>query len=469
MTAKKKKTAAIATALVAAVVLVTSLGGASFAKEENTGEAAKLTYVDILSPSVGSIIVTGEYVGTVEPDQSVTVYPKLAGEVLAVHFGVGDTVNAGDVLCELDARDLQYNVAQTQAAITSAEAKLQFSLDVAQHNLETYRENLENGTNADLLAAEAKVRSAENGVASAHTDLLSARRLYREAKSGETEKDYSDVEIDQLKDSVSTYEHKLESAQLTLETAEETLRAVQKQVADAETSIHDNITLSELNADLSEQRIALQKLQDTLGDASVRAPISGVIEKRSVDSHDMVSPQSSIYVISNKDIMSITFTVPEASLAHIQVGDAVTVEKNGASCTGFITEVTTMADGASGLYPVKASVENAPFAMHTGSTVKVYADTQKAIDSMLLPISCIYFDNGTPYVYIYDNGIARKTVVSIGLSDVEFIEVTSGLSSQDQVIGTWSSNLTDGKEVYLPGEEAANDEQAPSAEEEAAA
>lgn len=455
MTSKKK--AAIAGVLAVAVTGSALLAGASFGKkEEETVETEKPVYVDTLSPVMGNIVITGEYVGTVKPDQNVTVFPKTGGEVLDVFYSVGDTVEAGQVLLQIDTRDLEYTIAQTQASISSAQAKANYSLGMAENNLDTYYENLEGGTNADLLSAEAAVRQAETNVAVANTNLVSARRQWREAKSGDyvnpvTGMEYTDQQIDSLRDSVSLYEHQLELAQLGLETAEEALRAIQKAVSDSETTIQDNIELAKLNTDLSEYYISLEQLQQKLGDAGVKAPISGVIEQRGVDPHDTVGSSSPVFVISNKDVMCVSFTVPESALEHIRVGDAVTVEKNGASCTGTITETSTMVD-TTGLFPVKASVENAPFDMHTGSTVKIYADTQKAMNSVLLPISSIYFDNGVPYVYVYENGTAVKRTISVGIADKENIHVISGLTVQDQVIGTWSPGLADGIKVSLPGE-----------------
>ncbi len=62
------------------------------------------------------------------------------------------------------------------------------------------------------------------------------------------------------------------------------------------------------------------------------------------------------------------------------------------------------------------------------ATVKLYAATQKATDSIILPIDCLYYDAEQPYVYLYRNGKAVKTEVQTGVSSETEIAVLSGLS-----------------------------------------
>ena len=58
-------------------------------------------------PQSGEISHSTEFIGTVEPDEVVTVTPKVSGTVLKTYFEVGDTVKKGDLLYELDPVDIQ--------------------------------------------------------------------------------------------------------------------------------------------------------------------------------------------------------------------------------------------------------------------------------------------------------------------------------------------------------------------------
>ena len=127
--------------------------------------------------------------------------------------------------------------------------------------------------------------------------------------------------------------------------------------------------------DFSSSYISLGQLQNDLKHYTVTSTISGIVEQRNVDPHDLVSSQTPTFVISNKDAMFVSFQVSETTWKNTQPGDSVEIEKDGATWPGTVTEISTMAGAGSGLYTIKASVENAPFDMPTGSVVKVRKHT----------------------------------------------------------------------------------------------
>ena len=456
---KKKKTLSVVLACTVAVAVAAAAlgaipGGGGGARPGGSGgmqaDTNTQVVVDTMSPFLGNIYVTSAFIGTVEPGRQVTIYPKASAEVVATYFNVGDKVEKGDILMQLDSASLESTIAQTQAALHVSEAKAQINLDQAQIDVESYYSGIEEGYNSSLIAAEASVQTEENNVQSANSNLWNARKTYREAKSGESG-DYTDYEIDQLKNQVTQYEYALEGAQLKLELAEANLEATKKSVSEQESTINNSAAQAALNADFTDQYLALEQLRKNLSDYSITSPISGIVEQRNADQYDMASTQNPVYVISNKDAMSVSFNVSESSLAYMQVGDSITVEKNGESAAGCITEISTMVDSSSGLFTVKANVENAPFDLYSGSTVKIYADTQKAENDMMILIDAVYYDSGSPYVYIYENAAAVKTWVETGISDDSYIQIISGLTLSDRVISTWSSGLADGAEVVLVG------------------
>ena len=81
---------------------------------------------------------------------------------------------------------------------------------------------------------------------------------------------------------------------------------------------------------------------------TVTAPIGGVIESRGIELHDHVSPSAPICVISGGDQLQVNFGVTEKVMKNMNVGDALTVEKNGSTYEGNLTEIGAMVN-ASGL------------------------------------------------------------------------------------------------------------------------
>ena len=181
---------------------------------------------------------------------------------------------------------------------------------------------------------------------------------------------------------------------------------------------------------------------------TVTAPIDGVIESRSVEPHDHVSPAAAICTISGASQLQVKFGITEKIHQTLELGDEVTLEKNGVDYTGTVTEVGAMVNEQSGLYDARAMVPDAA-GLTTGSRIKLTVIMDRANQVLTVPVDAVNYDNGTPFVYVYDDGKAVKTEIESGIYDDEKMEVKSGLTSDSQVIVTWSNELVDQGEVLL--------------------
>lgn len=180
--------------------------------------------------------------------------------------------------------------------------------------------------------------------------------------------------------------------------------------------------------------------------ANVTAPISGKVEICNVEVHDNVASQVLLAVISGEGSKSITFSVPEKIASELHVGDPVTVDKNGTDYQGTINEVSSMIDDSTGLFKIKASVDNGD-ALPTGSTTKLSVISDRADNVLTIPVDAVYYSGGDAYVYTYDNGTVHYVPVEIGLYDSEKAQVLSGINASDEIITTWSSELYEGSQV----------------------
>lgn len=200
--------------------------------------------------------------------------------------------------------------------------------------------------------------------------------------------------------------------------------------------------------------------------SSITAPISGLVESFDLEVHDMASQQNTVCVISGEGAKAISFSVTERVMKGLHMGDTIRVEKAGAEYSGIITEMSTMIDASTGLFKIKASLENAD-ALATGAQVKLYVTSERAENAMLVPTDAVYYTNGEPRVYTYQNGTVEEKNVEIGVYDADNAEIKSGLELSDQVIVTWSSELFNGSKVELAKEDTKT-EKAPATETQAA-
>lgn len=195
----------------------------------------------------------------------------------------------------------------------------------------------------------------------------------------------------------------------------------------------------------------------------IQAPIDGVIESRNIELHDYVSPAASICTISGKDALQVKFGITEKIYRELKEGDTIEVEKNGVSYRGRIFEIGDMVNQNTGLHDVRAIVEDSD-GLTNGTRVKLNVRMSSTRDALLIPVSSVSYDGGVPFIYCYEDGIAKKTVIETGIYDREWMEVISGLGEEELVITSWSNELVDGAEVLLKADAATAGEAEASAD-----
>ena len=367
----KKRTAVIAVAVLALLVLVgTRMGGKKGPPAMMAGAPANnVVTVSAEQPQPGTIEESSSTSGTVEASDVVYVYAKASGDVTSIQAGVGDMVEAGQLLMTIDTE-------QVESAKNSMDAAA-VSLSEAQSNV---------------------------------------NRMQLLYQSG----DISQQEWEQYQNAAKTAQLNYSSAKLNYE------RQVEY--------------------------------------SQITAPISGKIESLDLDVYDRVNQQDQLCVISGEGEKRVAFYVTERIVTNLNQGDAVTIEKNGKAYEGTITDVSTMAEEGSGLFKIRASLPQAG-ALATGTTVKITVISDRAENVMTVPVDAIYYDGGVGNVYLYEDGTVHKVEVEVGLYDNERAQILSGLSGDELVISTWSSQLYEGSTVNLRGDGSEQNGGAPGTEE----
>lgn len=196
-------------------------------------------------------------------------------------------------------------------------------------------------------------------------------------------------------------------------------------------------------------KVAIDSAEYQLDMYTLTAPIDGVIEAVNVKEHDFASSGNPAFVISNKDTMTVTFGVSEGIRNTLRIGQNIEVERNGKNYRAAITEIGSMVDQTTGLFTIKSCVSDPDGSLLTGSSVKVAADTYSQADALLIPYDAVYYDGSQPYVYVAQEDVAKRKDVETGIFDEKTITVLSGLSAEDQLITSWSSNLRDGASISI--------------------
>ncbi len=381
---------------------------------------------------------------------------------------------------------------QLQQAVDSAKAGVQQAannLGSAQNSVDFYEDN-ESDAHGNANDAEKSKKKAKKLV----NQLKSIRDTYNSKKSSDGEA----AALAWLKDQGYSGENALNSAITEAQTAVSTAKSSEKSYESAEDSANFQKKSAEYSAGNAEmnyyvaqnsQAYAEQQLQDyetygkaatlysvnaqvvgadaslTSSEASVQqakstlenakmaldntiitAPVSGTITAINVSLHNMASSGSNAYVIESDSLNKIVFYVAEESAANMKVGNTAVVTKNGEEYEAVITSIGSTLDADKNLFKVEAVAQGNPGFIN-GSNVSVRTVTREAANTITVPLDAVYYEDEQAYVYVNENGIARRVNIGVGISDEKYIAVESGLTTDDEVIVSWSSQLTDGSEI----------------------
>lgn len=248
---------------------------------------------------------------------------------------------------------------------------------------------------------------------------------------------------------VDSAKNQMESAKLKLDEAQSTLNRMQilYDGGDLSEQEYEQYTNSVRSAQLSYESAKLS-YDRQVEYSSITAPISGRIEAFDVDVYDRVSQSTQLCVLAGEGQSRLTFYVTQRMVKEMRVGDAMEILANGQSYEGTISEISSMVDAQTGLFKVRAEMPESD-EVAIGSVVTLNVVTERAVNAMLIPVNAVYYSGGDAYVYLYEDGTARMVPIEVGLYDSEYAEVLSGLSMDDVVVSTWSSNLYEGAKIRL--------------------
>lgn len=106
------------------LIALLAVGSAACGKETADEEEVNTVLVSVAHPTKDSISVASEFVGTVAPEDEVSVYPLVSGTITKKNFEVGDSVQAGAVLFTIDDTDAKFAAEKAAAAYDAAQANV---------------------------------------------------------------------------------------------------------------------------------------------------------------------------------------------------------------------------------------------------------------------------------------------------------------------------------------------------------
>jgi HlyD family secretion protein len=314
--------------------------------------------------------------GTVNPVISVQVGSQLSGQIRELNADFNTRVSAGQQVARLDTRTIEARQAAAAADLQAAAA----AVAVARAGAEKSATDLASAR-AALLAARARVEAAEAQARDGDAELRRAAELRARGVNAERDLSRAQFAAERLRAELSSARAAVVGAEAAILGAEATTRTAQAQVAAAEAA--------------QMQRAAqLQQVEVDLANATIRAPIDGIVVSRNVDVGQTVtvSLQSPILfqIAANLDEMEVWATVDESDIGRIRPGQEVgfTVAAHpGVNLRGAVKDIrlspTTVQNVVT--YTVVVSARNSGDRMLPGMTATLRIITDQRQDAVRVP------------------------------------------------------------------------------------
>jgi RND family efflux transporter MFP subunit len=395
---------------------------------------------------------------------------------------VGDYVEKGSVLFTVDTTDIENQLNTSKASLKTTDANIasaKTNYELA--NGSSVQSSLANAKN-QVTNAEKTIESRKNSLESAKTNLenaqvaLSSEKVtYDKAQSDyDTNKQLYDVggiskealdnysnALEQAKNNYTQKENAVKSAQtavsdaqIALTQAEDALTQAQESYEIAQKTPEENTKKAQdsLNSAIASRatiEAQIQSTQSTLKDYTITSPISGYVTAKNVTEGAMFN--GTAYTICDTSTVNIEVNVSEDIETRVKVGDDVRITVPSVSddeLTGSITEINPAAN-TDGTYTIKVNMDNADGKYKAGLYAEVYFAKDTSENAITVTRNSVLHSNDEYCVYVENNGVVEKRIVTVGIDTGDRIEVTSGLSASDRVVSKGQTYLKDGDEVYV--------------------
>lgn len=259
--------------------------------------------------------------------------PKVGGYVTEVEVDDNQAVRTGDVLFRIDDRDYRARLANAEANVAAAQARL-VNID------------------AEMQLQHALIRQAEAQRRAAVAELELATRASDRRRQLIRSSAVSQAQVDESDTARSRAEAGLSAASATVEAQQQRIAVLTAQRGAAVAAVAQ----AEAARDLA--RIDLDS-------TVVRAPIDGIIGNRQVRVGRFVTPGSALLDIVPVDDLWIVANFKETQIQHIQPGQRVRISVDGYPGEAFDGEVDSFAPGSGSAFSLLPA-DNA-----TGNFVRV--------------------------------------------------------------------------------------------------
>jgi RND family efflux transporter MFP subunit len=263
-----------------------------------------------------------------------------------------------------------------------------------------------------------------------------------------------DKQLEQARADLASAKSNLELSKTTAERWQGLVktRSVSQQSTDQAV---DNLSATQASVDSYTANV--RRLEDLVSFEKVYAPFDGVITVRNTDTGWLIdagagSPSKQLFQLAQTSTLRIFVAVPEVYSRAARVGATATLtldEFPGQTFRGRVTRTSQSIDMASRTLNTEIDVDNPTEQLLPGAYVQVHLKLPNRTRSVTIPANALLFRSEGLRVGVVRNQHAQLIPITIGVDYGSSVQVTSGLTLEDQVIVSPSDSLVSGTPVRI--------------------
>jgi len=264
-----------------------------------------------------------------------------------------------------------------------------------------------------------------------------------------------------------------ERYRLAVESAQASLEKAEASKADAEAGLKRRVTVTTQNpglipgeevetwrtkvltaaSEVAQTRSALNQAKLNLSDAFVKAPISGIIQTRTVQTGQYIQAGTVLATLVRRDPLLLRFRVPERDAARIKPGQqaAFRVREDSREFTAKVVHVAGSADDTSRLVDITADIDDpSDHTLRPGSFAEITVPVSSPGEAPVIPVGAVRPSERGFLAYIVEGDKAVERILTLGMRSADGrVEVLSGLKGGEMLVVRGSEALSNGVTVRI--------------------
>ena len=342
---------------------------------------------------------------------------------------------------------------------------IEATLNQAEANIAQVTANAQSAAASAAASAQSGVAAAQSGVATAEAQLDAAKDAQNGASVAQLEQG-----IDSAKRGVESAALQKEQAEDQADSAEQLRDATNNQIEQQIETLQDSLISSQLAAESNRsQEIAIEKLQNTLDEATITAPVSGVVT--AVYAKVGEPGNGLLFVIEDTESLKVTTYIKEYDIGNITEGMKVTIKSDATGdkeIPGTITYIapaavktdtgtTKTTDNNSTVeFEAEVQVDEQNSGLRIGMNTRLTVLVDERDDVYGVPYdSVVEKADGTQVLYVAepqssegkDTYVVTEVPVTTGLETDFYVEVSGDSITDGMIVLSDPQSVTVGSEV----------------------